>query len=104
MSKLIERITVIRRGVDDPAPVTIYRRSNRNRKGSILLRPVERAARSFIRAQIVFGQEMLRQHDRANSRRRDGWLIEAPVIALKSGRKAYNEGRKGVPFRILPKA
>ena len=104
MSKLIERITVIRRGADDPEPVTIYRRPNRNRKGSLLLRPVERAARSFIRAQIVFGQEMLRQHDRANSRRRDGWLIEAPAIVMKSGRKAFNEGRKAVPFRILPKA
>lgn len=104
MSKLIERITAIRRGSDDPEPVMIYRRSSKNRKGSLLLRPVERAARSFIRAQIVFGQEMLRQHDRANARRRDGWMIEAPAIVVRSGRKAFNEGRKGVPFRILPKA
>jgi hypothetical protein len=104
MSKLIDRITVIRRDGKDPDPVTVYRRSNKKRKGSFLLQPVERAARSLIRAQIAFGQEMLRQHDRANTRRRDGWLIEAPAIVMKSGRKALNEGRKGVPFRILPKA
>jgi len=105
MSKLIDRITVIRRGGGDPDPVTVYRRSKRkDRKGSFLLMPVERAARTFIRAQIAFSQEMLRQHDRANTKRRDGWLIEAPVIVLKSGRKAMNEGQKGLPFRILPKA
>jgi Family of unknown function (DUF6312) len=104
MSKLIERITVIRRDGKDPEPVTVYRRSNKKRKGSFLLRPVERAARSLVRAQIVFGQEVLRRHDQANSRRRDGWLLEAPAIVAKSGRKAYNEGRKGVPFKILPKA
>jgi len=103
MSKLIDRITVIRRDGKDPDPVTVYRRSNKNRKGSFLLMPAERAARTFIRAQIAFSQEMLRQHDKANSKRRDGWLIEAPAIVLKSGRKALNEGRKGIPFRILPK-
>jgi hypothetical protein len=103
MSKLIDRITVIHRGGEDPDPVTIYRRSNKKRRGSFLLQPAERAARSFIRAQIVFGQEMLRQHDKANARRRDGWLIEAPMIVAKSGRKAFKEGRKGVPFKILPK-
>jgi len=53
---------------------------------------------------VIFGQEVLRRHDRANRRRRDGWLIEAPATVFESGRKAYNEARKGIPFRILPKA
>jgi hypothetical protein len=69
-----------------------------------LTRPIERAARRLVRAQVVFGQEVIRRSDRANRRRKDGWLLEAPAIVLESGRKAYNEARKGVPFRILPKA
>ena len=104
MSKLIERVTVLRRDGGDPEPVTVYRRASKGRKGSFLLRPVERAARSLVRAQVVFGQEILKRGDRSNSKRRDGWLIEAPANIAKSARKAYNEGRKGVPFKILPKA
>ena len=104
MSKLIDRVTVLRRDGGDPEPVTVYRRSaGKSRKGSFLLRPVERAARSLVRAQVVFGQEILKRGDRASAKRRDGWLIEAPATIAKSARKAYNEGRKGVPFKLLPK-
>jgi hypothetical protein len=104
MSDLIERITVIRRDGASPEPVTVYRQPSEQRKGSLLLRPVERVAHRLIRAQVIFGQEVLRRHDKANRKRRDGWLIEAPSIIAESGRKAYNEARKAVPFRILPKA
>ena len=104
MSDLIERITVIRRDGSSPDPVTVYRQPGKTRKGSFLLRPVERAARRLVKAQVIFGQEVLRRHDEANRRRRDGWLMDAPSIVVGSGRKAYNEARKAVPFRILPKA
>jgi hypothetical protein len=104
MTDLIERVTVIRREGASPEPVTVYRQPSEKRKGSYLLRPIERATRRLIRAQVIFGQEVLRRRERADSRRRDGWLIEAPAIVVQSGRKAYNEARKAVPFRILPKA
>lgn len=103
MGELIRRITVIQRGGEHPDSVTVYRQPRKRRKVSVLARPLERVARRLVRAQVVFGQEMLRRHDRANRRRRDGWLVEAPAIVLESGRKAYNEARKGIPFRILPK-
>ena len=101
---LVSRITVIQRKGEHSDAVTVYRQPRKRRKISVLGRPFEKAARSLIRSQVVFGQEVLRRHDKANRRRRDGWLLEAPSIILKSGRKAYNEARKGVPFRILPKA
>lgn len=103
MGDLIKRITVVQRDRENPNAVTVYRKPEKRRKVSALTRPVEGMARRLVKAQIVFGQEVLRRHERANSRRRDGWLIEAPAILLESGRKAYNEARKGVPFRILPK-
>jgi hypothetical protein len=104
MAKLISRITVIQRDGEHPEAVTVYRQPRKRRKVSVLTRPIERLSRRLVRAQVIFGQEVLRRHDRANRRRRDGWLLEAPSILIESGRKAYNEARKGVPFRILPKA
>jgi hypothetical protein len=68
-----------------------------------LISPIERAARRLVRAQIVWGQEALRRHNRSNRRRRDGWLLDVPVNLAESGRKAFNEARKAVPFRLLPK-
>jgi len=104
MGRLIYRVTVIQRNGENPGAVTVYRAPRKRRRTSALTRPLERVARRLARAQVIFGQEVLRRHDRANRRRRDGWLIEAPATVFESGRKAYNEARKGIPFRILPKA
>lgn len=109
MGDVFKRVTVIRRRGDESESVTVYKdpRSKEprsRRRVSVLTEPLERVARRLVRAQIVFGQEVLRRHDRANRRRRDGWMIEAPTTLTESGRKAYNEARKGIPFRILPKA
>jgi len=101
---LIRRITVLKRSGKTTEVVTVYRQPRKRRKTSPLLRPIERTARRLVRAQIVFGQEALRRHDRSNRRRRDGWLIDAPANLLASGRTAFNkEARKAVPFRRLPR-
>jgi Family of unknown function (DUF6312) len=102
--KLIRRITVIEHRSERAQVVTVYRQPRKRRKVSVLLRPLHRAARQLVRSQVVFGNEILRRDTKANRRRRDGWLLEAPSIVIESGRKAYNEARKAAPFRILPKA
>jgi Family of unknown function (DUF6312) len=104
MKRLIYRVTVIQRNSENPEVVTVYREPRKRRRTSVVMRPLERVARRLARAQVIFGQEVLRRHNRANRRRRDGWLVEVPATIFESGRKAYNEARKGVPFRILPKA
>jgi hypothetical protein len=104
MGELFSRVTVVQRRGEEPESVTVYKDPVSRRRVSTLTEPLERMARQLIRAQIVFGQEVLRRHERANRRRRDGWLIEAPSTLIESGRKAYNEARKGIPFKILPKA
>ena len=101
--ELIKRVTVIQRTGEKPEPVIAEKEPRRRRKTSVFTRPFERAARRLIRAQIIFGQEVLRRNDQANRRRRDGWLVDGPATVIESGRKAYNEARKGIPFRILPK-
>jgi len=66
--------------------------------------PFERAARSMLKANSAFSDSALRRADKSNRRRRDGWILDAPVIVLKSGRDSYNRARKAVPFGIMPKA
>jgi hypothetical protein len=101
MDPLVKRVTVIKRSGDSREAVTVY---EDQRKVSVLTRPVERAARRLVQAQVIFGQELIRRGKESNRRRRDGWVLEAPANIVESGRKAYNEARKAAPLRILPKA
>ena len=101
--ELIRRVTILKRSGKATEATTVYREPRRRRKSSALISPIEHAARRLVRAQIVWGQEALRRHNRSNRRRRDGWLLDVPVNLAESGRKAFNEARKAVPFRLLPK-
>lgn len=102
----VRRITVVQRKGDRSESATVYEKGarKRRRKGSVWARPLERAARRLAKAQLIYAQEVLRRHDEANRFQRDGWLREAPSIIAESSRRAYNEARKAVPFRLLPKA
>jgi Family of unknown function (DUF6312) len=105
MDPLVKRVTVIKRSGDSSQAVTVYEDQRKGRgKVSVLTRPVERAARRLVQAQVIFGQELIRRGKESNRRRRDGWVLEAPANIVESGRKAYNEARKAAPLRILPKA
>jgi hypothetical protein len=103
MHKLVKRITVLKHGGGDTVAAPVYRASKGNRKVSGWDRPLERAARKLWRAQILSGEEGLRRQGKSNRRRRDGWLVDSPIILFEAGREAYNEARKALPFRILPK-
>jgi len=105
MDPLVKRVVVIQRSSDEPHAVAVFEQPRKKRrKVSVWTRPLERAARRLIQAEVVFGQEFLRRGEESTRRRRDGWLLEAPANISESGRKAYNEARKAVPFGILPKA
>ena len=54
--------------------------------------------------QFSYGEMRYEAERELRRRRRDGWLVDAPATVVESGRKAYNEARKAIPFRILPKA
>jgi Family of unknown function (DUF6312) len=105
MEKLVNRVTVIERGAGGPHAMTVYKSPKKGRSNvSILTRPLERVVHRLVKAEIIFAQDLLRRHEASNRKRRDGWLLEAPVNIIESGRKAYNEARKAVPFRLLSKA
>ncbi|HKS63707.1 MAG TPA: hypothetical protein VJT13_18545 [Xanthobacteraceae bacterium] len=107
MDKLVKSVTVIRRVGDETEAVRIYQdpdSKKKRRKVSGWATPIERAARKLLKANTAFSEGMLRRTNKANRRRRDGWIFDAPVIVLKSGRDTYNQARKAVPFGIMPKA
>lgn len=107
MDKLVKSITVIRRVGDETEAVRIYQdpgAKKKRRKVSGWAAPIERAARKLLKANTAFSEGALRRTNKANRRRRDGWVFDAPVIVLKSGRDSYNQARKAVPFGIMPKA
>jgi hypothetical protein len=105
MDNLVKRVTVIHRSGDAQQAVDVYEKPRKKRrKVSVLSRPFAKAAERLVQAQVIFGQEMLRRGRESSSRRRDGWLLEGPGNAVESGRKAYNQARKAVPFGLLPKA
>jgi hypothetical protein len=108
MDKLVKRVTAVRRSGADTEVVRIYqdpkKKKKKKRKVSGWAEPFERAARKLFKANSEFSDAALRRTNKANRRRRDGWVFDAPVIVLKSGRDSYNQARKAVPFGIMPKA
>ena len=106
MDKLVKRVTAVWRSGADTEVVRIYQdpKKKKKRKVSGWAEPIERAARKLLKANSAFSDSTLARIDNANRRRRDGWIFDAPVIMLKSGRASYNQARKAVPFGIMPKA
>ncbi len=107
MEKLVRRVTVVQRGAGAPEAVTVYKRPKEEggkKKDSLWARPLERIARRLVKAEIIFAQDLLRRHDESKRRGRNGWLADAPENFKEARRKALNEVRKSVPFRLLPKA
>jgi hypothetical protein len=54
-------------------------------------------------ARLLWADIHKNRHNESNRRGRDGWLLDGPANLAESGRKTFNEARKAVPFRLLPK-
>jgi hypothetical protein len=52
----MRRVTLIQRSEHTPTAITVYRQRRKRRRFSILMMPLERAARRLIHAQIIFRQ------------------------------------------------
>lgn len=83
MFDIARRITIVSR---DPAsrPLVIHERVRRRRKRSKSLKSLEQLERRVLRANEVFARGLMRQHNRSNTKRRDGWLYDAPANLLRA--------------------
>ncbi|HEY7242862.1 MAG TPA: hypothetical protein VH678_03150 [Xanthobacteraceae bacterium] len=106
MDRVVRRVTIVQRSGDSRTATVAYEhpeeREDETVQSSPLLRPVERVMRRLLKAGVIFAQEGYKRHLESGERR-NGWLFDAPSNVLHAGVKAYNEARKAVPFRLLPK-
>jgi hypothetical protein len=81
--------------------VEIYRKpGDERKKGSRLMRPVDKAIRRAAEAQQTTAATYLEKHDKSNAKRRDGWLrdLNANVWdATRKGQKALKLNRLILP-------
>ena len=73
-------------------PTEIYRGEGRGkRKGTRLLRPVDRAVRRLARAQEAMAETYLERHERSNEKKRDGWLRDLGNNVYRASRRGQKE-------------
>jgi hypothetical protein len=78
----------------DGASSVLYSKKGRRKRVSRPLRPLERLMRRELKAGDAFTSNMLRRHEKSRSKRRDGWLRDAPSNVMKASSKAWKELRK----------
>jgi hypothetical protein len=94
LSKSVKRITVLQRDASGhAAPVVVFTRKRSKKKGTRLLRPVERVMRSLAETGDAATGTYLRQHKKSNRKRKDGWVRDVPGNLVKAGRKGIKELR-----------
>jgi hypothetical protein len=105
MDKLVKRVTVVQGSGDTRHATVVYEddETDDSSETAPLLQPVERAVRHMLKADVIMAQEAYERFLKSSRRGRIAWLVEAPTNIFQAQRKAYNEGRKAVPFGLLPK-
>jgi hypothetical protein len=99
LSKSVRRVTVLQRNASgDVTPVVVFKRGRGKKKGTRLMRPLEKAARSLADASNAATSTYLKRHKKSNRKRRDGWVRDTPTNVIEAGRKALKEIR---PARFL---
>jgi len=88
VAKAIRQITLIHSGPQGTTSQVLFKKKTKRRKSSRLLKPLEKLQRRLLKAQKTFGDEAFSLHEKHNRKRKDGWLRDAPVIAIKASRRA----------------
>jgi hypothetical protein len=83
----IRRITALAKD-DTGATVarTIYEKEGGKRKSTPAFRPAERAVRRLVRSTDAWASSYASRHDKSNAKKRDGWLRDFNVNAVKATR------------------
>ena len=92
LSKSVKRITVLQRdGNGGVSPVVVFKRNRSKKRGTQMLRPVERIVRSLAETSDAATGTYLQQHKKSNRKRKDGWVRDVPGNFVKAGRKGVKE-------------
>jgi hypothetical protein len=95
----IRRITIL--GRDDSGqvgPVVVFERARQKKRGLRTLRPLERLTRRWAEANSMASDRYLREHVKANLKRRNGWLRDFARNIVRANRKGL---KKLDPARLV---
>jgi|ERR1700730_9711840 hypothetical protein len=96
MDKLVKRVTVVQGG-EHPQATIVYEKDeedNEEQEQESFLRPLERAVRHMLKAELIMAQEAYERHVKSAARGKDHWLLDAPSNLLNAHRKGLKEVRK----------
>lgn len=98
-SKTVRRITVLQQDTAGGyTPVTVYRKKNKRKKSTLILRPLEKSVRHLSDGAAALTQSYADRHKRSNEKKKNGWLRDLD----RNTRKAATKGRKAAKLRKLP--
>lgn len=97
VGKGINRITVVesKPGAGREVAVAYRKRQGRRKKGLRELRPLEKMTRRLARGYAAAADEYLKLHERANRKKKDGWLRDASINVLRADRKGLRKMKLG---------
>jgi hypothetical protein len=84
LPKSVRQVIVLGTSNGTTTPVVIYGGSAEKKKGSKMLRPIEKAARRFAKKQSVAASAYLERHERSNADKKNGWVKDIKKNVTKS--------------------
>jgi hypothetical protein len=96
MDKLVKRVTVVQGSKEHRNSTVVYENDDEadDEHESHPLRPLEKAFRHLLRAELIMAQEAYDRHVKSASRRGNEWLLDAPTNVLRAQKKGLTELRK----------
>jgi hypothetical protein len=95
----VRRITLLQKGKSgDVSAVVVYKRADKKKKSTTVLRPVEQLVHRIADAQVASAQSYLARHERSNTKEKDGWVWDLPSNVFKASRKGTKKLRLTEPL------
>ncbi len=95
MDKLVKRVTVVQGGKGHRHSTVVYEHDDDTEEHDLHpLRPLEKAVRYMLKADLIMAQEAYDRHVKSASRGGDDWVLDAPSNILKAQEKGLKEVRK----------
>jgi len=96
MDKLVRRVTVVQGSGEQRRSTVVYENEDDTDDDheQRTFRPLERAIRHFLKAELIMAQEAYSRHMKSASRGGSDWLLEGPSNILRAQRKGLKEVRK----------
>ena len=84
LPKSVRQVLVLGTSNGDTTPVVIYGASTEKKKGSKMLRSIEKGARKLAKMQAAAGSSYAERHKHSNAEKKNGWVKDIKKNVTKS--------------------